>query len=155
MIILDLNLVDSFGLESLNSTLELAPKTAIVVLTGQEEEELGIKAIQLGAQDFISKDNLNEFNIRRIAKYAVERQKLKNKASQTSNPKQAFKSFLDLEKYIGNSSYSEDTNKAYKKFIELSVLESKYSELIDKSMNNITNYKEFSGEMEEDIKDIS
>ena len=96
LIILDLNLSDSYGIDSLNSVLKLSPNTAVVVLTGLEEEDVGIEAIQLGAQDFIAKDNLNEFNIRRIAKYAVERQKLKNQASHSSSQKQDFKTFLDL-----------------------------------------------------------
>lgn len=58
IIVTDLNLPESIGLDTLVKVKLLAPKTPIVVLTGSNHD-IGIKAIQLGAQDFLSKEDLN------------------------------------------------------------------------------------------------
>ena len=155
LIILDLNLSDSRGIKNLEHIIKTTPNTAIVVLTGMDEEDLGIEAIQLGAQDFISKDNLNEFNLKRIIKYAIERQKLKNQEGKKSSSKQVFKTIMDLEKYVGNSGLSEETNKAYKKFIEMNTIESRYSDLIDKSFANIANYPDSRHDFDKDVQAVS
>ena len=155
LIILDLNLSDSRGIKNLEHIIKTTPNTAIVVLTGMDEEDLGIEAIQLGAQDFISKDNLNEFNLKRIIKYAIERQKLKNQEGKKSSSKQVFKTIMDLEKYVGNSGLSEETNKAYKKFIEMNTIESRYSDLIDKSFANIANYPDSRNDFDKDVQAVS
>lgn len=47
----------------------------IVLLTGASESEIDIQALQAGADDYISKGNLNEDLIRRIIRYAIERKK--------------------------------------------------------------------------------
>ncbi len=58
IIVTDLNLPESVGLDTLVKVKRMASKTPIVVLTGSNHD-IGIKAIQLGAQDFLSKEDLN------------------------------------------------------------------------------------------------
>ncbi|MBN2736969.1 MAG: SpoIIE family protein phosphatase [Spirochaetales bacterium] len=73
IIILDLSLPDASGLETVRKTHELAPATAIVVLTGHIDSELAFKAVQEGAQDYLIKGNVDFRVLERVILYALER----------------------------------------------------------------------------------
>lgn len=75
VILLDLTLPDSFGVDTLLKMRAEAKDTAIVVLTGNNDSELGVQAVQNGAQDFIPKDELAGKVLVRALRYAVERQR--------------------------------------------------------------------------------
>jgi len=72
-ILLDLNLPDSHGLTTLTRFLEHAPQMPCIVLTGLADEEMGLAAIQHGAHDYLTKDQLTPEMLRRAIVYAVER----------------------------------------------------------------------------------
>ena len=74
-VLLDLGLPDSQGLATLHRFQESTGPVAVVVLTGQEDTELGTRAIQLGAQDFLPKAELTPRLIDRTVRYAIERQR--------------------------------------------------------------------------------
>ena len=74
--ILDLNLPDTEGLATLESLYAAAPSVPIIVLTGLDDADLGLKAIQVGAQDFLVKGDLNPELVRRSVRYALERHKI-------------------------------------------------------------------------------
>lgn len=74
-IILDLNLPDSNGIATFNRVQKLARKTPIIILTGENDYSLGSEAVALGAQDYLSKDNLKLDVLRRSTLYAIERQR--------------------------------------------------------------------------------
>ncbi len=73
VILLDLGLPDSTGLETLETVVDEAKLTPIVVLTGLDDRELGIRAIQRGAQDYLVKDEVTSDVLVRSIHYAVER----------------------------------------------------------------------------------
>lgn len=73
LILLDLNLPDSTGLETLASVLPAAAQIPIVVLTGLEDEKVGDEAVRTGAQDYILKDALDEGTLVRSVRFAMER----------------------------------------------------------------------------------
>src|SRR5437867_2796987 len=52
-ILLDLSLPDSQGLETLSRVHRKAPDMPIIVLTNLNDEEMAIRAVQLGAQDYL------------------------------------------------------------------------------------------------------
>jgi len=56
-ILLDLSLPDSFGFDTLNTLLKQFPNNNVIVLTGQQDRQLGLKALKMGAQDFLLKGN--------------------------------------------------------------------------------------------------
>lgn len=72
-ILLDLGLPDSRGFASLESLQEQARDVPIIVLTGLDDEEIALKVVQHGAQDYLVKDRIDEFSVPRIIRYAVER----------------------------------------------------------------------------------
>jgi len=76
IIFTDLNLPDSSGLHTLKTLLQEKPDCPIVVITGLDDRDTGLKAIQLGAEDYISKSELNSFNLEKSIVYSIERIKL-------------------------------------------------------------------------------
>jgi len=76
VILLDLGLPDSFGLETLVELHAQSAHVPIVVLTGQEDETLPINALQHGAQDYLIKGHINKNALRRCLRYAIERKQI-------------------------------------------------------------------------------
>ena len=76
VILLDLSLPDSQGTETLIKTHAAAHGIPIVVMTGVDDEELGLRLIQAGAQDYLVKGQTTASLLARTLKYAVGRKRL-------------------------------------------------------------------------------
>jgi diguanylate cyclase (GGDEF)-like protein len=76
LVLLDLGLPDSQGLETLTRLREVQPTVSVVVLTGLADEEVGLAAVQLGAQDYLVKGSFGDYVLVRAARYAMERTRL-------------------------------------------------------------------------------
>lgn len=72
-VLLDLSLPDSQGPDTLQRVLSRAPDTPVIVMTGQEDEETAIKALQAGAQDYLIKGQFDGRLLTRVIQYAIER----------------------------------------------------------------------------------
>jgi PAS domain S-box-containing protein len=73
VIMLDLNLPDSRGLETLTSIIKIFPKIPIVVISGLADDVTTIEAVRRGAQDYIVKGEINGPMLLRVLRYAIER----------------------------------------------------------------------------------
>ncbi|GAA0302755.1 hypothetical protein GCM10009128_22580 [Psychrosphaera haliotis] len=73
LLIIDLNLPDSVGLETLVKVKKFAKDFPIIVLTGYDDEVTGERAIQLGAQDYIPKSDLHKSLLLRSIRFSKER----------------------------------------------------------------------------------
>jgi two-component system cell cycle response regulator len=77
VIISNLDLTDSTGLETLIRISEKVPEVPIIVLTGDEDEELAVGALQAGAQDYLRKGQINNISmLYRSIRYSIERNRL-------------------------------------------------------------------------------
>ncbi|EEF60472.1 hybrid sensor histidine kinase/response regulator [Pedosphaera parvula] len=74
--LLDLTLPDSIGLQSFQKVFQLNPNLPVVILTGIDDEDVGVAAIKSGAQDFLPKQHLNLLLLTRTLQYAVERKQM-------------------------------------------------------------------------------
>lgn len=74
-VLLDLSLPDSQGLDTLVRLHEAAKDVPIVVLTGIEDEALGVRLIQAGAQDYLVKGHVTGPLLVRSLRYAAERKR--------------------------------------------------------------------------------
>jgi signal transduction histidine kinase len=74
-VLLDLSLPDSRGLESVERAQSLAPTVPVVVLTGLDDEAIGVEAIRKGAQDYLVKGHTDGRTLTRSIRYAVERKR--------------------------------------------------------------------------------
>lgn len=73
VVLLDLSLPDSQGLDTVLRIRAVSNRMPIVVLTGVEDEALGLKLIQLGVQDYLVKGQVTGPLLTRSLRYAVER----------------------------------------------------------------------------------
>ncbi len=77
LIVLDLSLPDSAGPATYFRLRNLAPETAIVILSGTTDHELSLEMVQHGAQDYLPKDTLSGDLLGRSLLYALERQRVR------------------------------------------------------------------------------
>lgn len=75
VILLDLGLPDANGLEVFRQMRAAGPDIPIVVLTGLEDENAALAAVQEGAQDYLFKGGTDQHLLLRAIRYAVERKR--------------------------------------------------------------------------------
>ena len=73
LLLLDLGLPGSSGLETLHRVLERNDEVPVVVLTGLDDDETAIAAVEEGAQDYLKKDRIDADGLGRALRYATER----------------------------------------------------------------------------------
>jgi len=73
IILLDLSLPDGEGLDTVVRTHHIAPNVPIVVMSGLGDEELAVRALHEGAQDYLVKGQVDSNLLIRSMKYAIER----------------------------------------------------------------------------------
>ncbi|MBI1280505.1 MAG: response regulator [Anaerolineaceae bacterium] len=76
VVLLDLSLPDSFGLDTLQKIRSVINDVPIVVLTGFDDQTLGIQAVQMGAQDYLLKNDSHPKLLSRTIRYAIERHRI-------------------------------------------------------------------------------
>jgi PAS domain S-box-containing protein len=72
-IVLDLSLPDSDGLETFTRVYSQAPHAPIFVLTAQQDEEVGMRAVREGAQDYLSKSEVSGPVLYHAIRFGIER----------------------------------------------------------------------------------
>lgn len=95
-ILLDLNLPDSQGVNTLVTILVKCPDHPIVVLTGFDETELGLLSVQAGAQDYLNKQYVDGNLIAHSLRYAIERQKLVIRLKQSMHEIERLRGLLPI-----------------------------------------------------------
>jgi sigma-B regulation protein RsbU (phosphoserine phosphatase) len=76
LVLVDLSLPDSQGMDSFRSIQAQAPRAAIVVLSGLANETMAVEAVHEGAQDYLVKGQVDGTSLVRAMRYAVERKAL-------------------------------------------------------------------------------
>ncbi|MCW3093046.1 MAG: hypothetical protein JWP81_4115 [Ferruginibacter sp.] len=75
IILLDLSLPDSNGIDTFNSIIQNAGKTPVVILSGLTDTRLALDAITLGAQDYLIKGDFDEKLLAKTIRYSIERKR--------------------------------------------------------------------------------
>jgi signal transduction histidine kinase/HPt (histidine-containing phosphotransfer) domain-containing protein len=76
LILVDLSLPDSQGLETFRAIQKESPQTALIVLSGNGDETVAIEAITEGAQDYLVKGHISGPLLARSMRYAVSRKRI-------------------------------------------------------------------------------
>jgi serine phosphatase RsbU (regulator of sigma subunit) len=74
-VLLDLSLPDSQGWETFAAFHEKFPRTPVILLTGLADEDLSMRAVHEGAQDYLLKSHLSSYVLSRSISYSIERRK--------------------------------------------------------------------------------
>jgi DNA-binding response OmpR family regulator len=75
IVLLDLSLPDSQGLDGFRAIREEAPEVPIILLTGLKDEEVALEAVRGGAQDYLIKGEISGHLLLRAIRYAIERKR--------------------------------------------------------------------------------
>lgn len=102
VILLDLQLPDSRGFDTFAKVKREAQDASIIILTGSRDEALAIRAIEEGAQDYISKGQFEYRMFLRAISYAIERNRIRKNLQHTKN---------DLEAKVRRRTYKLQTEK--------------------------------------------
>ncbi|NEP89428.1 MAG: EAL domain-containing protein [Okeania sp. SIO2C2] len=73
--LLDSRLGEKDGIELLKTAIELNCQTPIIFITGQDDRELDLLAMKIGAADYLNKLEIREYTLERVIRYAIERNK--------------------------------------------------------------------------------
>jgi len=85
VLLLDLNLPDSSGIDTIQQAQDTNSDASIVVLTGLDDEEMGLEAIRRGAEDYLIKGKSLEHILVRTIRYSLERKRVKKRLKETEN----------------------------------------------------------------------
>src|SRR5881628_2554719 len=104
VVIADLNLSDSSGLDTFVALQQSCPEVPIILLTGLEDEGIAEQALKLGAQDYLVKNQIDARSLDRAVRYAIERKhilsdnlRLYEEAEPASRAKDEFLAMLSHE----------------------------------------------------------
>ena len=104
LILSDLNVLDSVGVQTFDFLKERFPKVPIIVLTGASENLMIEPFLQKGAYNFISKDHMSRTSLQSIVKFALKRANIEKnlidtiqEANQNSESKSRFFAHLSHE----------------------------------------------------------
>jgi PAS domain S-box-containing protein len=75
VVLLDLNLPDSGGLDTIARILQAHPGLAVIVVTGEGGDGIGLEALSRGAQDYLVKGEFDTRLLGKTIRYAVERRR--------------------------------------------------------------------------------
>lgn len=75
VVLVDLSLPDSRGLDTIQSVIDFVKTAPAIVLTSLDDNGLALKAIESGAQDYLLKGNLNADVLARVIRYSLQRRK--------------------------------------------------------------------------------
>jgi PAS domain S-box-containing protein len=85
VLLLDLNLPDSSGIDTVQKAQDTNSDASIVVLTGLDDEEMGLEAIRRGAEDYLIKGKSLEHILVRTIRYSLERKRVRQRITETEN----------------------------------------------------------------------
>jgi putative two-component system response regulator len=83
LILLDLGLPDSQGLETYHKLREAALHIAVIILTMNDDQEMAVVAVKDGAQDYLIKGQIGGGLLMRAIRYAMERKRAEEKIKET------------------------------------------------------------------------
>lgn len=100
VILLDLTLPDSQGLETFFAMHAQADETPIVVLSGCDDEQIAVKAVQAGAQDYLVKGQVDDRILIRSIRYAIERGRRRRAEEAVRDTSEEFRAAQEIQQRL-------------------------------------------------------
>ncbi|MGE5499939.1 MAG: response regulator, partial [Syntrophothermus sp.] len=85
VVLLDLGLPDSMGIQTIETFEKEAVDVPVIVLTGMEDSRIVAQAVRLGAQDYLVKGDFELTLLRKSIMYAIERKKIEHRLRETND----------------------------------------------------------------------
>ncbi len=101
VILLDLQLPDSSGVDTVRRIIGEVPESAVIVLTGLEDEDTALQSVRYGAQEYLEKRHLSPSALNKSIRYSLERKKnLQDKEDLLHDLNHALKRIAQLESFL-------------------------------------------------------
>lgn len=107
IILMDLNLPDSNGLDTIKSFIETYPNSLVIVLTGLIDEKTGLEAVKVGAQDYLVKGKFDSKLLVSSIIFAFERFSLTRRIAKVDAEVNKGEMRFDMLQTICNIAYIE------------------------------------------------
>ncbi len=157
IILSDMNLPDSFGVETIKSILTKYPGNLVIVLTGLTDEEVGLETVRYGAQDFLVKGKFDGKVLISSIMFSFERFKLNKQIDRVSKQLDEENSRIDSIQKLLNAGYIEfdiQNNSVFRSDFLLKMIgmdESMKDAKLDEGFQAIINSDELKAKMQEAI----
>jgi PAS domain S-box-containing protein len=118
VVLLDLGLPDSRGLESLQAVYKAAPQVPIVVLTGQDDETIAMQAIRQGAQEYLTKPVMMGSMLARTLRFSFERKQAEKSLRESeAKYRRLYESLMDGFVHVDMQGNIVDCNATYQSMV--------------------------------------
>ncbi|MBI5418677.1 MAG: GAF domain-containing protein [Deltaproteobacteria bacterium] len=97
VVLLDLGLPDSGGFDTFTRLHARRPNVPVIILTGLDDEWLGIRAVREGAQDYLVKGKVDGNLLSRAIRYAIERRRAEDRLRKANR---ALKALIDCNQAL-------------------------------------------------------
>ena len=117
IVLLDLSLPDSSGLDTVSAIAGAAPDIPIVVLSGLADRQLAFETLQAGAQDYLVKGRFDGDQLDRAIRYAIERRQSARQLEDSERANRAILNSMDPNiAVVDGQGIIRHTNKAWRQF---------------------------------------
>lgn len=99
VVLADLHLPDSAGMDTVSRLLERGGDVPVVVLTGVDDDQVGSEAVRRGAQDYLVKQEVRGGILGRVLRYAIERRAAESREQRRVGDLEA--AYAELERTQG------------------------------------------------------
>ncbi len=163
IILLDLGLPDSDGIDTLKEVNKKTPNSPIIVLTGLNNAEIGILAVKMGAQDYLIKKEIDSKHLSSSIRYAIERKKIelelqKSQDTLEEKVKERTKELEESNKELQQFAYvaSHDLKEPLRMITSfLQLLERRYADQLDEDATEFIGFAvEGAKRLDEMINDL-
>ncbi|HWR78171.1 MAG TPA: EAL domain-containing protein [Thiobacillus sp.] len=122
VVLLDLSLPDSQGLEAFDQVFQAAPDSLILVLSGLTDEDTALQAMQRGAHDYFSKGHVDAHWLPRALRYVIDRKTARGALQSSEERFRAMSDASPLGIFVSDAEGScVYTNAAYQKISGLTL----------------------------------
>lgn len=119
-LLLDLRLPDGNGLEVLDQVQGQFPALPVVILSGNDADELALGAVRRGVQDYLVKGTIDGQTLERSLRYAIERKRIDEILQAKIQEESLFQNYLiALHEITIELTAMEDVDEFYKRAVEL------------------------------------
>lgn len=111
VILLDLLLPDSQGMDTLSRIQSVTQDIPVIVLSNHDDESFAVKTVQMGAQDYLVKERVDRDVLARAIRYAIERHQMIKKLEQAQGELQEIARYDSLTGLSNRNFFYEQLDK--------------------------------------------